>query len=473
MELKAKKIIGGMILTVLILLLAASGSLFFYQKAYAGKIYKNVSANNIDLSGLTKIQASAIIDKNFQNYADQQITIRTENKEITTYIKDTGLTLDSTTIANNCYSTGRDVSFVRHLFKSGKTYFIKSSLKIDPKIDDSKYEEFKKIAINQLNFEPKDATLAIENGQIKEVEGSNGQMVEADDLPSQIISLANNTNKTIVLSSNTVKPNITSANFSEAKTQTENILQKNLTFSYEDKSFTPSRRELGLWLGFKNDIGKFSVTLNENNIKAYINKISKNFEIEKRDKKVNANDGNIIDPGQEGKYVDKNVALSQIKSQVYAAAAAPIKIALATYTQAPDEVKVFPSEGLVPGRFEGKYIDVDLTHQKLCKVESTAVLECFTISSGKPSMPTPTGTFHITSKNPKQWSRKYSLWMPYWEQFNGDYGLHELPEWPNGYKEGEAHLGTPVSHGCVRLGTGPAENVYNWTVIGTPVFIHK
>ncbi len=88
-------------------------------------------------------------------------------------------------------------------------------------------------------------------------------------------------------------------------------------------------------------------------------------------------------------------------------------------------------------------------------------------------MPTPTGTRFIQSKHPMAWSAKYGLYMPFWQSIGGGYGIHELPEWPSGYKEGEDHLGIPVSHGCVRLGVGPAQTVYNWTEIGTPVYIHK
>ena len=65
------------------------------------------------------------------------------------------------------------------------------------------------------------------------------------------------------------------------------------------------------------------------------------------------------------------------------------------------------------------------------------------------------------------------MWLPWWQEFkSGGYGLHELPETAT-WKEVPDHLGTPVSHGCVRLGVGPAEAVYNWTEIGTIVYIHK
>lgn len=95
------------------------------------------------------------------------------------------------------------------------------------------------------------------------------------------------------------------------------------------------------------------------------------------------------------------------------------------------------------------------------------------ISSGKPDMRTPKGNFKIDGKSLRAWSKKYGLYMPYWMSLkNGYFGIHELPEWPNGRKEGEDHLGRPVSHGCVRLGVGPAEFLYNWTPLGTAVKIY-
>jgi lipoprotein-anchoring transpeptidase ErfK/SrfK len=62
--------------------------------------------------------------------------------------------------------------------------------------------------------------------------------------------------------------------------------------------------------------------------------------------------------------------------------------------------------------------------------------------------------------------------MPFWIGIKGTrMGIHELPEWPNGYKEGAAHIGTPVSHGCIRLGVEAAKIVYDWADVGTKVII--
>lgn len=122
----------------------------------------------------------------------------------------------------------------------------------------------------------------------------------------------------------------------------------------------------------------------------------------------------------------------------------------------------------------GKYIDINLKEQILSTFQDGKLLDSYLISSGKPGMPTSKGQFKIENKFPRAWSKEYGLFMPYWNALvsDGKFGIHELPEWPGGYKEGAAHLGTPVSHGCVRLGVGPAKIVYDWANIGTPVVVY-
>lgn len=127
-----------------------------------------------------------------------------------------------------------------------------------------------------------------------------------------------------------------------------------------------------------------------------------------------------------------------------------------------------------PQVISGKYIDINLKQQVMVIFENGTPLDAYMISSGKKGMETPVGNYAIRNKAPRPWSKEYSLFMPNWMALvpDGKFGIHELPEWPGGYKEGANHLGTPVSHGCVRLGVGPAKRVYDWAEIGTPVQVH-
>jgi len=117
-------------------------------------------------------------------------------------------------------------------------------------------------------------------------------------------------------------------------------------------------------------------------------------------------------------------------------------------------------------------IVINLKAQKLDYFVGGELWREYTVSTGKPSMPTPKGNFKIFNKDPKAWSKDYGLWMPYWLGLDhGQFGIHELPVWPSGYREGASHLGKPVSHGCIRLGIGLAQYLYERVGTGTEVVI--
>jgi hypothetical protein len=110
-----------------------------------------------------------------------------------------------------------------------------------------------------------------------------------------------------------------------------------------------------------------------------------------------------------------------------------------------------------------KKVIINTKKQTLDYYLGTVRLGSFKVSTGKAKTPTPKGEFRVSNKSLKAWSKPYRLWMPYWVGLgSGKFGIHELPIWPGGKREGANHLGIPVSHGCIRLGIGPAKIIYNW-----------
>lgn len=121
-----------------------------------------------------------------------------------------------------------------------------------------------------------------------------------------------------------------------------------------------------------------------------------------------------------------------------------------------------------------KTIHINLKKQMIEPRVANIAIASYPISAGLPRTPTPVGSFKVLNKNPRAWSKSAKLWMPYWMHFSGrGHGMHELPEWPNGKKEGANHLGKPASHGCVRMGVGTAKKIYDWAPLGTPVIVAK
>lgn len=117
-------------------------------------------------------------------------------------------------------------------------------------------------------------------------------------------------------------------------------------------------------------------------------------------------------------------------------------------------------------------IEINLKAQKLSYFVNGIKWREYTVSTGKASTPTPKGEFKITDKSTKAWSRTFGLWMPYWMGLGRGYGIHELPIWPNGYREGTNHLGIPVSHGCIRLGLDGAAYLFERVSVGVVVKIY-
>ena len=85
------------------------------------------------------------------------------------------------------------------------------------------------------------------------------------------------------------------------------------------------------------------------------------------------------------------------------------------------------------------------------------------------------GNFSVLNKIPNAYGANWNIWMPNWLgiYWSGSLqnGIHALPILPGGGTLWAGYLGTPISYGCVVLGTFDAQVLYNWVDVGTPVEI--
>ena len=122
----------------------------------------------------------------------------------------------------------------------------------------------------------------------------------------------------------------------------------------------------------------------------------------------------------------------------------------------------------------GKYILVSISDQHLLAYENGQVVYSFVASTGQHNA-TRTGTFSVLDKIDSAYGATWDIWMPNWMgiYYAGtlENGIHALPILPDGNRLWAGYLGTPISFGCVVLGTEDALQLYNWADIGTPVEI--
>lgn len=130
---------------------------------------------------------------------------------------------------------------------------------------------------------------------------------------------------------------------------------------------------------------------------------------------------------------------------------------------------------ITPATGGARHIYIYLSQQHLYAYEGDRLVYSFVVSSGRAPTYTRTGDFRVQSKVPNAWGSTWNIWMPNWLgiYWSGglENGIHALPVMPNGQTLWAGYLGTPVSFGCIVLGTYEAQQLYNWAEIGTPVTI--
>ncbi|MGH4140453.1 L,D-transpeptidase family protein [Clostridium sp.] len=120
------------------------------------------------------------------------------------------------------------------------------------------------------------------------------------------------------------------------------------------------------------------------------------------------------------------------------------------------------------------YVQVDLSKQRVnifTKSEEKWILDkSFMCSSGKSSTPTVKGNFIIKDKGPMFRAGSNTI-CNYYTRFYGNYLFHTVLL-DNNENIQDGRLGTPLSHGCIRLAIDDAKYIYTNIPYGTSVSVH-
>lgn len=118
-------------------------------------------------------------------------------------------------------------------------------------------------------------------------------------------------------------------------------------------------------------------------------------------------------------------------------------------------------------RSNQRWLEVDLSRQRLIAWEGKTPVYAVIVSTGKASTPTVTGVFEVQTKyrQARMQGDDYDIPdVPYTMYFHEGYAIHGA-YW-------HSRFGTPVSHGCVNVAVDHAQWFFTWSEVGTPVVVH-
>jgi len=145
----------------------------------------------------------------------------------------------------------------------------------------------------------------------------------------------------------------------------------------------------------------------------------------------------------------------------------PTNTPLPTNTRYPTSTPI-PLPINEPGNGGERWVDVDLSEQRVYAYEGSKIVNTFIVSTGTWLHPTVTGTFKIYIKllyTDMSGPGYYLPDVPYTMYFYSGYALHGT-YWHNNF-------GVPMSHGCVNLSIPDAGWLFNWASVGTIVNVHQ
>jgi len=464
----------GIVFFVLITLCAGLGYAYYYQD----KVYPGVTVANYDLGGKTIIEAQELIDEKVQKLNDVGISLSAldVNKNYDVAYSDLGIFFDKDKTLIDAYNYGREEDSTYERYKDiFSALFNEKNIDISISYDESLFKsQMLKLLSNELK-KPENAKYELSDNQVKIVDEKVGYTINLQKLKENINNHVNGgeINGFVQIVLEPEDPEITKSDLLADLKPYELIINKRINLTKDYLVFTPSKEDIINWTTVQKEGNNIKIGFIDDKIKDYVKYVSESSDIFTIDKKVDQNKV-VISEGQDGYELDRDKTFLDLKKTLESKNNE--ETIILSYKNVPRKEVVVQSydenKGTL-GLYPGKYIEVNLSQQIMYLIEGNNQIGSYTVSTGAWDTPTPIGTRTISSKDAMAWSSKYGLYMPYWNDIGGGYGIHELPEWPGGYKEGETHLGIPVSHGCIRLGVGSAEFVYNWAPIGTPVVIHN
>jgi lipoprotein-anchoring transpeptidase ErfK/SrfK len=399
-----------------------------------------------------------------------EVTGQYPDLEVSGTAAELGLQLSTQEAQDASWLLGHQKNLLAWATSAVPVFFSGKNIPLLYTVEAAKTDEFINTKVLPKLVPPVAAKLTVDGEVVTIVDAKPGQVVDVNAVAAQLASaipmaLDGETATYLRVATTEQVSEITRAQVQPLATMLDNLGSLKLTLSAEGVTLTPARKDLLTWFTVvQDDAGALALSINESAVTSYLT-------------------------AKAAKTLDVNKSTTAVVSALEAAESSVNKEVQKVPTARTAALTLKPKTEVVAGsytlnRFEGKYVEVNIKEQKMYRISGGVLEKVYRISSGKWATPTPIGTFRVAGKHLRPLSRTYNLYMPYWQNLlgtadNGDvlplgsYGFHELPERPNGIKEGQRSLGYRASHGCVRLGIGDAEELYKWTETGTPVVIHE
>lgn len=499
-----KRVLIGLSVAVIILLifssLGFSGAVFAHQYQTHDKSLHGVSFMGEELGGLTKAD---LVNKISKKLSEINLVFEIEGEPVSFKIEEAGITFDENIIASEAYSynksnvwhqefLGSSLSLINQYLPIEAAPYLertRKSVALKYQINEVKLTEFIEELSKKYHIEEKNASLVMNGTDVQVIPAVYGKQLVTGAIRTQIQGALDKGEVTkIAVNVEEVDPKILETDVQTSISEAQAILKNTVTLTYKDKTFVPAKSVIGGWVAFKEINGVLKPIVDTEKVKTYVSGVvARDINIAPINEKVKITNGakrEQVREGVNGLSVNVNSLATDISFQLNANQS--FKSTVPTYA-----VKYKTEVNNVLVANWDKYIEVSIARQEMCAyLRGGTKVNCWKITTGAASWPTPRGTFLIQRKSgaggqsgmygggvcmPNPPSTTPLCGINYVSYFtSAGHAIHEA--WwrsSSGYNAfGNANYAYNGSHGCINSPYDVARFIYNWAPIGTPVIIH-
>lgn len=438
---------------------------------YDGRIMPGVVVAGRDLSGLTLAQARAVVQKLAASY---RLKLNVAGQHYEASAVDLGVAFDPEATVESAYAVGRG-GWLPPLHSD--------PISLSYHLNRSQLNAFASSVADKVGTPPVDAGVVVKNGQVTTVPEKSGWSIDRVGLERLVeddVSAVDG--DALALQPREQLADIQVKSLGPTIDEAKHLMATPIVLTYKDQTFTPTPADIGQWLAFQKQPDGLAFKLvpqvDTAKLKNYIQNLANQLDVSPINEKDTIENGvkKVEQPGVNGTAIDQDPITAAVAEAV--AQEKPLTYAIVDHSVAYKTI----STNLVSLDL-GRYIEVNLTKQHLWVWQDHNVIYDSPITSGATGagLGTVTGLFSIYYKTTNthlvgyQYGYNYDVPVKYWMPFYEGYGLHDA-SWRNGnFGETSGPLGYwyDGSHGCVNLPDATAAFIYNWSTVGTPVWVHN
>jgi len=239
--------VGSIIVLVLLAVLVEAA--LSYNKVHAG-----VSVSGVELGGLTRDEATAALGRYVDDAQANAIVLKAGDKSWPLIPTDVGTKLFVEEAASEAMDASRGGNFLTNIGHRFDLYFSEIDLPLKGEVNGALLDTFLEGVAREVDVEPVNAGLSMENGKIKVVEDQPGTVVDRSALHKQLEDLLLSLHATEVpIPLTTKEPAVTAEDHRAALEQAETMISAPVVVTNGDQKWILTPEDIGTYMDFASE----------------------------------------------------------------------------------------------------------------------------------------------------------------------------------------------------------------------------